>query len=95
MLLGRKLLKNMLTQIDSVSRRGSTSMCCARNKRFHRHTLIDCMPAYAASASTIHVGFMPLTRNQNAGRSIERNTKYSNTALTLRRTSSFSSDESL
>ena len=38
MLLGRKLLKNMLTQIDSVSVRRSTSMCCARNKRFHRHT---------------------------------------------------------
>ena len=38
---------------------------------------------------------MPFTRNQNAGRSIERNTKYSSAALTLRRTTTFSSDESL
>ena len=60
MLLGRKLLKNMLTQIDSVSRRGSTSMCCARSRRFHRHTAIDCVQAYTTSASRIHAGFMPL-----------------------------------
>ena len=56
-------------------------MCCARSNRFHRHTAIDCVNAYAASASTIHAGFMPLTRSQNEGRSIERSTKYSSAAL--------------
>ena len=94
MLLGRKLLKNMLTQIDSVSRRGSTSMCCARSKRFHRHTAIDCVNAYAASASRIHAGFMPLHALPKRGRSIERSTKYRSAALTLRRTRTFSSGAS-
>ena len=67
-----ELLKNMLTQIDSVSLRGSTWMCCARSRRFHRHTEIDCVNAYIASASTIHAGFMPFTRSQNDGRWMER-----------------------
>ena len=93
MLLGRKLLKNMLTQIDSVSRRARLR-CAARAQTIpspHADRLRDRVGSERQQdPGWVHAFHAPRTREIDRAQH-----EYSSAALTLRRTNTFSSDESL